>query len=373
MTSFKWAAVSLALTGLLANPGFARDMGTPLPGRNEMSPGVQDSGMFSTTQLAEMQARIALANTIAGSVAADAQAKGLADSWRVNLLSSLLNTPSATLRTVAATAGTLDQAHAQALAAAAVPPASPMASTASSPKSLGSSIGSLVYTPLTPCRFADTRVVGGPLTGTPRTFSTELNTFGGDSNCRLPSGTTLRALAFAANITIVDPEGGPGFLSVRPAGSMQLTSFLNWSQTGPAVAIANAGIVTTNLANVFDPQFEMFVAGGSPSITGQAIVDFFGYFSTARSPLAVLDCQDVNVNSHVIKAGQVDSVAVTCVPAGPEWTLTGGGCDTDSSKAFLLSSRISDGDTNSWTCRYANTGGDALIAAHAKCCIVLPH
>ena len=55
-------------------------------------------------------------------------------------------------------------------------------------KSLGDSANDLVYKPIAPCRFVDTRVAGGKIAGS-RTFdiSQAGNVYGGDVNCNLPN------------------------------------------------------------------------------------------------------------------------------------------------------------------------------------------
>lgn len=368
MNLFKVATLSFSLTCLITGHACAGDMGV-LPSYRDIQP-APHSTQFNPAQLAEMQSRIELANAIAQNVALDAQAKDLDGSWRVSLLSSLLNTPSMFLRSVAATAGTLDQVHAQVLTSR-----TKHESTALAQDVLGDMNSSLVYTPVTPCRFIDSRVSGDPLTFNPRAYlsSEDGGDYGGTAGCKL--GPTLGALAISANITVVSPAGGPGFLAVGPVGSTQQASWLNWSETGPSVAIANAGIITTNQVGGDAYEFQMYVGGNAHQNVAQVIVDFFGYFANAQSPSVQLNCQDVNVNSVQIGALQVGGVTAACGTLGAGFSLTGGGCDTTGANTYLLSSKVSSTDPNSWTCKYNNQDGTAtkLIAAYAKCCIVPAH
>jgi hypothetical protein len=129
---------------------------------------------LSAAQLAEAQARVNLANQIVQNVTADALANGATDSWRLSLLTNLYNTPSSALQNIRGSANTLGKvqemaATARAQAAANAAPAAGGASAASgagptsSTDGLGSTTDSLVFTPMTPCRFIDTRNIGTPI------------------------------------------------------------------------------------------------------------------------------------------------------------------------------------------------------------------
>jgi hypothetical protein len=267
----KLTQLALSLTLALA-AGSATAAGNDLAHPLAAGPGVAatQAAKFTPAQLAEMQARVDLANTIVKNVAADAVGKDAPESWRVGLLSSLYNAPSASLRNIAASATTLDQAHA--LAATAVTQAHTAASQA---KALGSTTSDLTYVPKTPCRFIDTRVVGGAIT-TPRDFDT-FNfgpTYGGAAGCTLPGSGEL---AFMANVTIVVPAGSPGYIGIRPYGNTTVTSFINWEASG-TTGLANAGVVTTAINGSSHYAFNIFEGGGN---SPQVILDYFGYFQPA--------------------------------------------------------------------------------------------
>jgi len=222
----------------------------------------------SAAQSEEMRSRIELTRSIVQNVAADAAGKGANQAWRVGLSSVLYATSSTTLRQIAATASTLDQAHA--MARADLPHGGVRGIGANS---LGSTSDSLVFTPITPCRFIDTRNVGGGIT-IPRQFDTSLDagTYGGATGCKLPAGGEA---SIAVNVTIVVAGTAvAGYLGIRPVGSTALTSFINWP-TGGTQGWANAGIVSTARNGSGNYAFEVFASNAGPDL----IVDYFGYFS----------------------------------------------------------------------------------------------
>ena len=118
--------------------------------------------------------------------------------------------------------------------------------------SFGSSQADLVYTPVTPCRILDTRVVGGPIRpGVNRSFyvtGTSFSSQGGNpSGCGVPFGP---ATAAVINLVAVSPNGG-GDLRITPYGTaIPLASIINYGTVpssianGPAVTICNPATTT---------------------------------------------------------------------------------------------------------------------------------
>jgi hypothetical protein len=352
-------ALSLALA-LAAGSATAAGSAQPLtPGPGGPGAAAGHAAKFTPAQLAEMQARVDLANTIVKNVEADAAAKGATDTWRMGLLSSLYNAPSASLRNIAASARTLDQAHA--LANTAVTQAQGAASMA---KSLGSAADSLVYTPKTPCRFIDTRNVGGPITSTPRGFDTELTSgYGGTSGCTLPGNGEP---GFVANVTIVVPAGSPGFIGIRPLGATAVTSFINWESTG-TTGLANAGVVTTAQQATGHWWFEVYEGGGN---SPQFILDYFGYFSPA--PVTALDCYQAGPGATLIGTGTNYYSANAC---GATYTVTALDCYNSNIGAVYSggSGVISSdpGPGNQGFCSWTNlTGASQTVRVNATCCRV---
>jgi hypothetical protein len=313
----------------------------------DLRPQAKIAPKFTADQLAEMQARAQLATTIANNVEADAVGKGASATWRIDLMSALYSTPSASLRAIAANARTLDQAHA----------ANSVANTAS-PKSLGSPTDSLVFTPTTPCRFVDTRTVGGPIT-TPRDFDTFQSgpTYGGASGCTLP-GTGEPA--FAANVTIIVPAGIAGFLGIRPFGNTAVTSFINWPAEGATDGLANAGIVATGINSANSHyEFEVFRGGGN---SPQFVLDYFGYFSAASQAATALDCVEQPQVQSTINAGQSTFIYTPACSTG--YTQIESYCYTADAATYLTGS-------GPGFCAWHNTGGSAsTVSEEERCCRV---
>ena len=150
---------------------------------------------------------------------------------------------------------------------------------------LGQASTELVYYPITPCRFIDTRVVGGRIVLS-RTYDLDLtgDVYGGSAACnpKAAVGNDSNNIgAISMNVAIVDPTQFPGFLGARPFGSTNLTSLVNWYQAGPTVQASNAGIVTTDQSLALD-EIEFF---GS---TTHLVVDVLGLFAAPTS--TPLDC-----------------------------------------------------------------------------------
>lgn len=275
--------------------------------RGQSAPEAQStpSHTFSPAQRAEIEARDQLARTIAANVEADAQMKG-DEQWRVRLLSSLYRESSANLRNIAAQARTIDQAQAMAREASRSNKSLGVAGS----KALGSVSADLVFTPMTPCRFVDTRKVGGVIpkgatTSTPFNTADYGSVYGGDSNCTVPGNGEI---AIAANITVVVASGAAGFLGIRPYGSTSGSSLVNWP-IGGTTGVANAAIITTALNQNNDYEFEAFAGGNTPNL----IVDYFGYFAPA-APTA-LSCQTGNESTVTIPPGGENVSGGTC-PSG---------------------------------------------------------
>jgi hypothetical protein len=350
MKALKLFQLALSLSLALTGSAFAAEAHTMLPANDSTE---KSAAKFTPGQLAEMQARVDLANTIVKNVEADATAKGAADSWRIGLLSSLYNAPSASLRNIAASATTLDQAHA--LASTAVTQAQGAATLA---KNLGSSIDNLVYTPKAPCRFIDTRNVGGPIT-TPRNFDTwDIgSTYGGDPTCTLPS---IGEPGFVANVTIVVPAGNPGFIGIRPFGNTAVTSFINWEASG-TTGLANAGVVTTALNGLSHYAFNVFAGGGN---SPQFILDYIGYFSGAAA--VALDC--VNVIGDVTVPGFSSSYYSPPVGCSSGYSPVSAYCwNHNNSNVYVGASGINPTAFCGWI---NNSASSAIVSQGTTCCRV---
>jgi hypothetical protein len=186
----------------------------------------------------------------------------------------------------------------------------------------------LVYIPITPCRFIDTRFVGGPLAG-PRGFDLDLtgSTYGGDATCD-PSatvgGNANRIGAVSLNAAIIGPTGAPGFIGARPFGATTTTALVNWYEAGPTVQASNAGVVTTDQSGAAS-EIEFF---GSAT---NFVVDIFGIFAAPTA--TALQCVNVFNASNSTLAPEsftqfVDADIVACpatyAAVGFVWDFVGG-------------------------------------------------
>ena len=321
---------------------------------------------FSAEQLAEIQLRMDLANQIVRNVAEDTDNKGAPKSWRATLMNSLLGAHSSTLRDIAGSAKTALDARTR--AAEAITQRRHTTSVAVSVSSgLGSSTDDLVYTPITPCRFVDTRIIRVPLGLTPRQYNTAGvgSDYGGDSNCRLPGSSGEPAIA--ANVTLVGPANSAGYLTVRPAGSTNVTSWLNFNQAGPSVAVANQGVITTGLNESGDYAFEAFVFNGPADV----VIDYFGYFSAA-APTA-LDCVNIPTTDVTLPADSSGSYPAAACPAG--YAVTAPSCYNYNNKnVYVGGSGISNntsGPGSSAFCEFINRSTvSATASVGASCCRV---
>jgi hypothetical protein len=269
----------------------------------------QSSGRFTAAQLAEVEQRWALAQQIVARLAPEAAQMGLASTWQGPTMSLLLVNDSVKLAAIARAGGGYQQTIARA-----------NDRTAASQKLLGDPADDLVFKPFTPCRYMDTRNVGGKISGI-RTFdlSNSGTAYGGDGGCDpktlagVASEDAIGAIAF--NIAFVDTSAGaPGFLTVRPAGSTQLTAMLNWFTATASAQGSNAAVSSLNQTG---PD-EIEVMSSGPV---HVIMDLLGVFISPHA--TALDCTTVQVNVLNVAPGQVGAPTASCA-AGH--TVTGGGC-----------------------------------------------
>lgn len=251
-------AIALISTSAVAQRG---QKNKQIPNANVAS--VAASKGITQRQLDRMTARVELATAIVERLGSEAKARGLGAGWRQPALEMLLPLSLEALERVSQQAVNLDS-----LAAVA-------REVAVDPNVLGNPDADLVYTPLTPCRFIDTRFyAAGAINGT-RPFDLDVTgaTYGGSGACNPTvtlgaSGDVIGGIA--ANLTIVGPLIAPGFLAVKPTAAAPVSSLLNWYEAGAGVQLANAGIFqTVNGVDNFVIQ---------TSATTHAIMDLLGAF-----------------------------------------------------------------------------------------------
>lgn len=329
---------------------------------------------WTPAQRAEIQQRFELAKGIVQRLKPDAARLGLAPGWERATLTMLLMQPSSVLME----------------ANAARDYAGVMAVTSRSrveAKALGNPSADLVFKPFTPCRFLDTRNVGGKLTPLPaaRLFDIAQTgaAYGGDAGC---APVTLAGVAsddqiaaLAVNIAIVDTsQGAPGFLGIRPAGATQVTALANWTLATASTQDSNAAIITMDQSGLMD-EFEVFAS--SPVHT---IIDLLGAFTAPQA--TALDCTTATTAGDATAdlGPGLSAVKQASCPTG--YAITGGGCQyftttntaptlTDNKVVINRSARPFDGTSqtflNAWFCQMTNN--DAItwrIQTRAICCRV---
>lgn len=223
---------------------------------------------------------------------------------------------------------------------------------------LGQLGSDLVYTPLTPCRIFDTRLIGGAITGAgTRSFhtfpfgATNFTYQGGsfDGDC----GMEANAAAVIINLTAVNPSS-VGFATMYPFGT---TRPLAASVTYNAGDLLNNSVIAKSANGLFDVTIYS-------SATSHYVGDVVGYFA---APVATaLQCVEVVSPTRTIVAGGNGFATTPACPITHE--ITSGGCGSSTFFGRLVTNRII-GQT--YFCSAVNEGASSLdLAAYARCCRV---
>ena len=143
------------------------------------------------------------------------------------------------------------------------------------------------YIPVTPCAFADSRTGTGGFAGPYQAAEKKLvqltGTFsasqgGGQTDCGVPSS----ASAALVNLVAVNPQGS-GEIGVIPAGSLNTTTFVGYSELTPSMNNSNAVVVPVSASGALSLFSQ---AGASDSVHIRAVV--LGYFSSVGSDYVAL-------------------------------------------------------------------------------------
>jgi len=339
-------AVAAAM-GLCAASAFAQETAAQ---RVAPSPVASEAAGITAGQRARLNEKLSMAARLLAQMESGAKAEGLSAGWRqaaMNTLYALSNETLSSLGNVTSPSQ--------------LPKAVAMAKRAA-PKALGDSTQDLVYTPITPCRYIDTRNVGGPINGT-RSYDFDVNSYGG--NCPNDPyglfGGTLGAIA--ANVAIVAPSTAPGFATIVPVGTSPSVALVNWYESGAAVQASNAAIITNDQGGTL-AEVDIFT-----SSTVHVIVDIFGAF---RAPQATaLQCVSTFVQNTTIAGNATFDISIPACPAG--YTMTGAGCRTpgfhDADWAINGLYKTSAGATIDAFCSGRNaTAGTITVQGTAQCC-----
>jgi hypothetical protein len=299
-------------------------------------------------QRANVQERIALATAILDRLAPEAESTGLEDGWRQPRLESLLELPLSGLRAVQSSsslAGLSEAVNTQMI----------------EPQAIGDPAADLVYTPVTPCRYIDTRFVGGKISGT-RGYDLASNgsIYGGSAACApqtIFGASESQIAAVAMNVTVVDTVAAPGFAAIKPTATSPVSALVNWYQVGASVQVANQGIVTTDQTTASE---EFFIQTSSAV---HVIVDLFGAFVAPRA--TALECVSTAAAVEIVDAGANFNISPPTCPAG--YAVVSVGCRAESwnSANWAITSFYG----GSPMCSGTNITGFALVyEAYGRCC-----
>lgn len=327
-------------------------------------------GFFrSESGLAPESMRRELAGDIVRRWAADAQRLGGADAaqWEARMRPVLEKTDIANLER-AASAATFEQMSAALVGRLPEPRPGPATDARGKmqaqgdvgTEALGSIDRDLVYTPLSPCRLVDTRIVGGPIaaggTRSYRAFTaTDFASQGGaSSNCNIPANVS----ALTVKIASVLPAAS-GFFTAYPFNEpLPLASSLNYVQ----------GLILSNEAHIrlcrpaCTNEFNVYSFAQS-----DVTIDVTGYY--AEPTATALDCTVATQNGNLDLLGGLQTRSLDC-PVG--YTATGGGCGGVLGVAISNSEpKIAGGVPVGWQCDLVGSLLSGLsYRLNAVCCRV---
>ena len=224
-------------------------------------------------------------------------------------------------------------------------------------KFLGDLDDDLTFTPVTPCRLADTRnAAAGPLPPrAARAFSATSNSMiaaagGNGAGCGIPAGPT----ALALTITAVLPPMVGNLVAYADGDAIPLSSALNFLA---GQIVANTTVVPTTAT--VGPNFDLYNnSDGSTSV----VVDVVGYFYAPQAPDCVTSIQTASSAS-----GASFNVTALCAAA---YRINMGGCATTATVAGTdWQTATFNATSDGWVCGGTNnTGGSATITSQAYCC-----
>lgn len=232
----------------------------------------------------------------------------------------------------------------------------PLAAKIQARKYLGDLDDDLAFTPVAPCRLADTRNAGGALAPrTARAFSATSSALiaaagGNPAGCGVPAGPT----ALALTITVVVPSQVGNLVAYAEATPVPLSSALNFLA---GQIIANTTVVPSTSATGLN--FDIFNNSDGSTHT---VIDVVGYFYAPQAP----DCVAATQTSAPAGAATFTVTAV----CGAGYRISMGGCSTSASVAGTDWQTASfNGSNDGWVCAGTNnTGGSAIITSQAYCC-----
>jgi hypothetical protein len=215
----------------------------------------------------------------------------------------------------------------------------------------------LVFTPVAPCRIADTRVAGGIIAANvARAFDvTAVSNYsfqgGESSNCNIGNAGSFAALA--ANITVINPNA---------SGNLKSYAFATATPVTANTMSYAAGEVRTVFAIV---KLDQSAASNEMSVISSAsahlTIDVVGYFTQAPSAPA-LQCVETAEASTTMAAGAADDAFAPNCPSGYVQTATN--CRTSSYLTPLV------WQANGACSARNNSASSATVRATRVCCRV---
>lgn len=232
--------------------------------------------------------------------------------------------------------------------------------TSSLAERLGDSAADLVFTPVAPCRIADTRLAGGVIAANAsRLFDLDgsnLSSQGGSATgCGLPFGVVTAAVL---TMTVVSPAG-PGYLTGY--------GFNSPVPLAATMVYAQGDVLSTTTVNPLVPgggnDFNVYTFSAT-----HLVIDVVGYYAApAATPL---DCSIVMSALTAVPVNVWTAVDATC-PTGR--SATGGGpYTTEGTGGFPGVWTISQpASTSTWRTWVDNqTNGARSVQTWAQCCRV---
>ncbi len=162
-----------------------------------------------------------------------------------------------------------------------------------------------IFTPVAPCRIADTRLAGGAvLANQTRDFlgtgASFVSQGGSDSDCGLPAGPA----ALVMNTTVVDPLA-PGYLTVFVTGQPRpLAASLNYA----------AGQIVNNQMIASQMNFGAQNSGFSlySYATTHVVIDVVGYFDEAKVHFVPMDCVNAGTTANINGNALSSPISASC-------------------------------------------------------------
>lgn len=232
-------------------------------------------------------------------------------------------------------------------------------------KALGSTTGDLVYTAVTPCRIADTRIAGGKIAanssrnfiGVAISAGTGFAFQGGSStDCGVAA---VGASAIAVNVTAVSPSIA-GYATVYKSGDARpLAASVNYTSG----AIVNNTVVVGIPNPLALTDFTIYSFAQS-----DYVVDIVGYFSPPQA--TSFDCTNTTVSTFTINANTTNFFNNPTCPAG--YRATTPYCWTAATGVYSQGSGYNaNASGNATFCAWQNTTGvNQTVFGGNVCCRV---